>query len=292
MFDTKRFDEIEQSPSRFRLLEKIPLSAEDSFPIRLYERAGDEINLALIDFETTGFTAGENEVIEIGIVQVAYSPSLRIITEVIEITSQLECPTKAISAEITRVTGITNEMVAGQRIDDTHVARIIKSSNVLIAHNAQFDRAFFDIRFPNMADRLWACSVKDIDWRSHGFESAKLEYLLLKNGYFYDGHRAATDCLAMIQLFAVVPNVLHELLENAQKTSYKILAKGVGYADREVVKKRGYRWDGDSRHWWTIVSEDDYADEKAFLNKLCGSASSKNIFDIVRSTSRYKSSDA
>ncbi len=287
MFDTKRFDEIEQNPSRFRLLEKIPFSAEDSFPIMLCERVGDEINLALIDFETTGFTAGENEVIEIGIVQVAYSPSLRIITEVIEITSQLECPSKAISAEITSVTGITNEMVAGQRIDDTHVARIIKSSNALIAHNAQFDRAFFDIRFPCMADRLWACSVKDINWREHGFESAKLEYLLLKNGYFYDGHRAATDCLAMVQLFAVVPNALHELLENAQKTSYKIFAKGVGYADREVVKSRGYRWDGNSRHWWTTVSEDDYADEKAFLEELCGSASSKNMFEKVCQNSRY-----
>lgn len=289
MFDTKRFDEIEQTPSRFRLLEKIPFTAEDSFPIRLCERVGDEINLALIDFETTGFTAGENEVIEIGIVQVGYSPSLRIITEVIEITSQLECPTKAISAEITRVTGITNDMVAGQRIDDAHVARIIKSSNVLIAHNAQFDRAFFDIRFPGMADRLWACSVKDINWREHGFESAKLEYLLLKNGYFYDGHRAATDCLAMIQLFAVVPNALHELLENAQKTSYRILAKGVGYADREVVKKRGYRWDGDSRHWWTIVPEDHYALEKSFLDKLCGSAATKNVFEVITASSRYRS---
>ena len=287
MFDTKRFDEIEQTPSRFRLLEQIPLSAEDSFPIRLCERAGDEINLALIDFETTGFTAGENEVIEIGIVQVAYSPSLRIITEVIEITSQLECPTKAISAEITRVTGITNEMVAGQRIDDAHVERIIKSSDVLIAHSAEFDRAFFDIRFPDMGDCLWACSVKDINWREHGFESAKLEYLLLKNGYFYDGHRAATDCLAMVQLFSVVPNALHELLENAQNTSYKILAKGVGYADREVVKSRGYRWDRDSRHWWTIVSEYDYADEKAFLDELCGSASSKNLFEKVCQNSRY-----
>ena len=287
MFDTKRFDEIEQNPSRFRLLEKIPFSAEDSFPIMLCERVGDEINLALIDFETTGFTAGENEVIEIGIVQVAYSPSLRIITEVIEITSQLECPSKAISAEITQVTGITNEMVAGQRIDDAHVASIIKNSNVLIAHNAQFDRAFFDIRFPDIADHLWACSVKDIDWRSHGFESAKLEYLLLKNGYFYDGHRAATDCLAMVQLFAVVPNTLHELLENTQRTSYRILAKGVGYADREVVKKRGYRWDGGNRHWWTIVSEDAYADEIAFLNALCGTAAAKNVFEKISSSSRY-----
>ncbi len=40
----------------------------------------------------------------------------------------------------------------------------------------------------------------------------------------------------MVQLFAVVPNALHELLVNAQKISYQILSKGVGYADREVVQ--------------------------------------------------------
>ena len=198
MFDTKRFDEIEQTPSRFRLLEQIPFSAEDHYPIKLRETVGDEFALALLDFETTGFTAGTDEVIEIGLVHVAYSPSLERITEIIEITSQLECPKQTISELITSITGISNEMVASKRIDDAHVARIVNTSNVLIAHNAQFDRAFFDIRFPDMADRLWACSVKDIDWRAHGFESAKLEYLLLKNGYFYDGHRAATDCLAMV----------------------------------------------------------------------------------------------
>ena len=288
MFDTNRFAEIQANPLRFRLLEQIPLSAEDRFPIKLHETVGDEIALALLDFETTGFTAGSDEVIELGLVQVDYSPSIGKITEIIEITSQLECPKQTISELITSITGISNEMVAGKRIDDAHVARIVNSSNVLIAHNAQFDRAFFDIRFPEMANKVWACSVKDIDWRAHGFESAKLEYLLLKNGYFYDGHRAATDCLAMVQLFESVPNALPELLANAQKASFKILAKGVSYADREVVKKRGYRWDGDNRHWWTIVSEDDYAEETAFLNELCGSASSRNIVEAISPTSRYK----
>ena len=287
MFDTNRFAEIQANPLRFRLLEQIPLSVEDRFPIKLHETVGDEIALALLDFETTGFTAGSDEVIELGLVQVAYSPSLEKITEIIEITSQLECPKQTISELITSITGISNEMVAGKRIDDAHVARIVNSSNVLIAHNAQFDRAFFDIRFPEMADKVWACSVKDVDWRTHGFESAKLEYLLLKNGYFYDGHRAATDCLAMVQLFESVPNALPELLANAQKASFKILAKGVSYADREVVKKRGYRWDGDNRHWWTIVSEDAYAEEKAFLNELCGSAAAKNVFEKISLTSRY-----
>lgn len=32
----------------------------------------------------------------------------------------------------------------------------------------------------------------------------------------------------MVQLFAVLANALHELLVNAQKISYKILAKGEG----------------------------------------------------------------
>ncbi|AKX53071.1 3'-5' exonuclease [Thiopseudomonas alkaliphila] len=287
MFDINRFAEIQANPSRFRLLEQIPFSAEDCCPIKLRETVGDEIALALLDFETTGFTAGNDEVIELGLVQVAYSPSLEKITEIIEITSQLECPKQAISELITSITGISNEMVAGKRIDDAHVTRIVNSSNVLIAHNAQFDRAFFDIRFPEMANKVWACSVKDIDWRAHGFESSKLEYLLLKNGYFYEGHRAATDCLAMVQLFASVPNALPELLANAQKASFKILAKGVAYADREVVKKRGYRWDADNRHWWTIVSEDAYAEETAFLNALCGTAAAKNVFEKISQTSRY-----
>lgn len=288
MFDTNRFAEIQANPSRFRLLEQIPLSAEDRCPIKLRETVGDEIALALLDFETTGFTPGRDEVIELGLVQVAYSPSLEKITEIIEITSQLECPKQTISELITSITGISNEMVAGKRIDDAHVARIVNSSNVLIAHNAQFDRAFFDIRFPEMANKVWACSVKDIDWRRHGFESAKLEYLLLKNGYFYDGHRAATDCLAMVQLFASVPNALPELLANAQKASFKILAKGVSYADREVVKKRGYRWDAENRYWYTIVSDDEYAEETIFLNELCGSASSKNIIEAISPTARYQ----
>lgn len=288
MFDTTRIPEIQNNPAQFRLLEQIPFSAEDSFPIQLHEHAGDETYLLLVDFETTGFTAGSDEVIEIGLVQVAYSPSLRKITAITDITSQLECPSATISPLITKITGITNEMVAGKRIDDAHVARLADSSRALIAHNAQFDRSFWRARFPNLPEQVWGCSVKDIDWNANGFESAKLEYLLMKNGYFYDGHRAATDCLAMVQLFETVPNALPELLTNTQKTSYKILAKGVGFADKDIVKARGYKWDGEKRHWWTIVPEDAYAAEESFLTDLCGVNSSKNIYEAISPTSRHK----
>lgn len=75
----------------------------------------------------------------------------------------------------------------GHKFDDTHVARVVESSEVIIAHNAAFDRAFFMKRYANLSHQLWGCSVKDIGWCGLGFESFKLEYLLLKSGYLYEG---------------------------------------------------------------------------------------------------------
>lgn len=289
MFDLKRIPEIEKAPERFRLLEKIPYAAEDAFPIQLSESVGDEIKLALLDVETTGFTAGTHEIIEIGLVQIAFSPSTRKITAILEITSQFEQPVKApISELITGITGITNEMVAGERIDDAHIARILNSSLVVIAHNAVFDRGFIDLRFPVLSERLWACSIKDIDWLALGSESNKLEYLLLKNGYFYDGHRAATDCLAMVVLFESVPTALPELLQSSSKNSVKIVAKGVSYGDRETVKLRGYRWDADNKYWWIIMGEDKAIEEKLFLDDLCGNNKARNEFVLIKPSERYK----
>ena len=35
----------------------------------------------------------------------------------------------------------------------------------------------------------------DIDWRNEQIESYKLEYIAYKYNFFYEGHRAITDCL-------------------------------------------------------------------------------------------------
>lgn len=222
MFDLRRIPEIEKAPSKFKLLEHIPFNTEDTYPVQVFDKVGDEKVLLLLDLETTGFDAESNEAIEIGLVQVSYSPKTGKITSVDEVVSYFEQPTKPISAFITQLTGITNEAVKGHKFDDAHIARLVESSEVIIAHNAAFDRSFFAKRFSELGDQLWGCSVKDIDWYGKGFESAKLEYLLLKNGYFYEGHRAAIDCLAMVQLFNTAQNPLQELLEATRKGDYKV----------------------------------------------------------------------
>jgi DNA polymerase III subunit epsilon len=56
-------------------------------------------------------------------------------------------PANWIPAEITPLTGITNEMVAGKRIDAAVVSIFVTDANIIIAHNANFDRKF--------AERYW-----------------------------------------------------------------------------------------------------------------------------------------
>lgn len=287
MFDLTRIPEIEKTPKRFKLLEHIPFRALDEFPIQLAGTVGDEVLLLLVDFETTGLDADTCEPVEIGLVQVSYSPSARRITEVIEIISQFEQPKKPISDEITRITGITNEMVKGHSFDESTIERLFNSSKAVVAHNARFDRSFSDARFKNLSDHVWGCSVKDVDWYGLGFESAKLEYLLLKNGYFYEGHRAAIDCLAMVQLFSLVPDALHCILEAAQEVKYKILAKGVSFANKDAVKDRGYHWDGNKRYWWTEVDAANFDSEKDFLENLCKSSADKNVFMLIDKFKRH-----
>lgn len=115
---------------------------------------------------------------------------------------------------ITELTGITDEKVSGQHIDETMVSDCLKDAFLIVAHNASFDRPFFEKRFKGFEEKKWACSLAGIDWSRFGFKNLKLEDLLLKSGYFYEAHRASIDCLALawllhIQNHAVLPICLH-----------------------------------------------------------------------------------
>jgi DNA polymerase-3 subunit epsilon len=44
------------------------------------------------------------------------------------------------------------------------------------------------------AEKPWACTVNEIEWRKHGFEGSRLEYLAAGIGMFHEAHWAADDC--------------------------------------------------------------------------------------------------
>ena len=136
--------------------------------------AGQEVRTGvLLDTETTGLDDAKYEIIELGMVKFDYTPDGRIVG-VRDTFSAFNEPGAPISAEVTALTGITNEMVAGHKFDDAAVTAFVESAVITIAHNSGFDRKFAERYWPVFEHKAWGCSMSEIDWRKHGFAGSQL----------------------------------------------------------------------------------------------------------------------
>ena len=167
-------------------------------------------------------------------------------------------------------------MVRGKTIDPAKVAEIASPAALIIAHNASFDRKFAENAFDVFSTKAWACSMTQISWKAEHFDGTKLEYLAMKSGFFYDGHRAAIDCHAAIELLsrplpASGKLALQTLLEEARQPTCRVWADGSPFDLKDTLKARGYRWndgtDGNPRSWYRDVGEGDLDEELSYLRK-------------------------
>ncbi|NLS26466.1 3'-5' exonuclease DinG [Sphingomonas sp. S2M10] len=228
-----------------------------------------------VDVETTGLDPSKDEIIELAMVPFRYSLD-GIIVDVGEAFDRLREPSAPIPASITALTGISDAMVAGQRIDPDEVTQFALSAAVVIAHNAAFDRKFLERFCPSFSLKPWACSMSEIDWAAEGFEGTKLAYLAVGCGFFYDRHRAANDCLAAVEVLSrSLPksgvNALGHLLARARLPTWRIWAEGSPFEFKDHLKSRGYRWNGEEngrpRAWYIDVTDEQREAELAFLKK-------------------------
>jgi DNA polymerase-3 subunit epsilon len=237
---------------------------------------GTELKQALfVDVETTGLDHHSDEIIELAMVPFTYGPD----GQIYEVKEPFQCfqePAKPISAEITRLTGITDEMVAGHTISPGEVDAFAQDAVLIVAHNAGFDRRFMERLSPAFGLKGWACSQSQIDWAGEGIEGTRLSYLVAGAGYFYDTHRAVNDCLAAIELLASPLPVsactgLRKLLENARKPTWRIWAENSPFDLKDVLKAKGYRWNPDGtpfpKAWFIDVADEDRDAELSFLQK-------------------------
>lgn len=227
----------------------------------------------ILDTETTGLNHRKDEIIEIGLIAFSFDATGRI-GDVTGTYGGLRQPTSPIPPEITRLTGITDDMVAGQSIDMEAIHSLIEPADLIIAHNAGFDRPFCEAFSPVFSNKAWACSNVEIDWSSRGFEGTKLAYLVGQAGFFHDGHRAVDDCFALLEVLdrnhedsAWTP--FAELYAESQRSRVRIFAENSPFDLKDHLKARGYRWsdgsEGRPKSWWIEVDERDFAEELRYL---------------------------
>lgn len=227
----------------------------------------------LLDTETTGLDHARDEIIELGMVKFAYTPDGRIVG-LCDTFSAFNEPSGPVPAEVTALTGITDEMVAGHRINEGAVEAFVDGAVIAIAHNAGFDRKFAERYWPIFERMAWGCSMTEVDWRAQGFAGGQLGYLLNGAGFFHRAHRAVDDCHALLEILDfTLPTTrapaLAALLENARKPTIRVWAEQSPFELKDSLKKRGYRWsdgyDGRPKSWYVDVGESAVEDELAFL---------------------------
>lgn len=289
----KRLNKILAKTDDFRILERVPVTKPNIvLPYSLSDRQGDEISIVFLDTETTGLSSDMDVIIELGLVKALFSPSKHRLVSIERIVSAYEDPGRPIMPLITELTGITDDKVRGQRIDETMVADFLGDAVLIVAHNAAFDRPFFEKRFRGFEEKKWACSLAGIAWNELGFKNLRLEELLLKSGYFFEAHRASIDCLALAWLLHSQPGAFASLLEQATKKTVTVQAFGAPFEAKDGLKARGYRWHdgttGPNRHWWKEIAEDGLAEEKAFLDELYAHGSERAGFSFKTASERFK----
>ena len=262
---------------------------------------GEEMRTALfVDVETTGLHWNTDRIIEFAGVPFTFGRDSGRIVSVGSPFVSLEDPKRQIPPEIVRLTRITDEMVAGHRIDEAQLKRIADTAQLVIAHNARFDRPFVEARFPFFEGKHWACSINDVPWEAHGMSSVKLGWLLMEHaGLYFRAHRAEDDCLAAIHILATqyaddgsLP--MRHLLESSRRQTVMVRAVNSHFDTKELLKARNYQWDNGApdraKAWQKEIAEDALETEVAWLQETIykgkGAPESRKLTALKRYSER------
>jgi DNA polymerase III subunit epsilon len=158
---------------------------------------------AIIDVETTGGAARNERITEIAIV-------VHDGEKVLETFSTLINPERQIPWNITRITGISNEMVTDAPKFFEVAKQIVQLTEnaIFIAHNVRFDYEFIREEFMRLGysySRKRLCTVQMSRKVFPGLKSYSLSSLKAHFGIYAErSHRALDDTLATVQLFELI----------------------------------------------------------------------------------------
>lgn len=231
-----------------------------------------QLRVIVLDVETTGLDPQVAKVIEIGAREAWVEATSGRLVKVGASFQAFSDPGHPLSAETIRLTGITDADLAGRSIDVTALANFLKGADWLVAHNASFDRPFVERICAQASQQFWACSFEQIDWTSKAFPSRKLEILSIYHGFFVDAHRALEDSDALMHLLSFPRpdgkgTYFKEMFARALEPVVRVSALNSPFETKDILKARGYHWNGKDRVWQRKLLERELEAETNWLTE-------------------------
>ena len=249
-------------------------------------------NICFLDVETTGLDYEKDQIIELAIKLVAIDTSNGELIGVLDSYESFQDPSISIDEKVINVHGITNEMVKDQSINWKTVNQIFEISDIIVAHNAKFDRSFIDQCSEFSKEKVWSCSINDIDWSKRGFNSKGQELLCIWHGFYFNSHRAMSDVDALIHLLTHPSykneKPILELVKNATQYLYKICATSSPFETKDLLKERLYNWDNYNRVWWKYITEQDIELEKEWCKEFIYKGTFIGDIQLILPSDKYK----
>ncbi len=166
----------------------------------------------VIDFETTGLSAGYDRIIEVAAAVMRGG-------EVVDSYVQLTHPGQRIPSFITQLTGISDAMVKDKPRPEEVMPELLRflGDRVCVAHNATFDAGFFHAEMSRAGlshERTFLCTMKLSRRLVHGSPNHKLgdlaRYLNLVVPAGATAHRALGDVLTTAALWSHLRSVIKD----------------------------------------------------------------------------------
>lgn len=197
----------------------------------------------IIDTETTDISPDTGTLIEVG--AILYSVRHK---GIIAIQSTLK---EAAANPAERVNGISPALLTeAAQLPPSMPAvfmEMYKLADVVVAHNADFDRQWFKSSFHT---KEWVCTCYDFAWPM-GDVGMSLTSLALAHGIGVNmAHRAVNDCLLIAELFTRcgAGNNLQAMFAHAMRPKATFISLAP-FEQKDLVKSWGFKWCPERKQW-------------------------------------------
>lgn len=207
-----------------------------------------KINSVLIlDTETSGLDESKDELVEVGCI-LFNVPTKAVLSQL-----SFLLPVSSNNAEyINGISPIVSNCSQPWAESINLFLKFLECSDLIIAHNVEFDKKWFGRGKLPLLKKKWVCSLEDINWSFKKTLKSRpsVTDLALAFGIpVWNLHRALSDCYYLAEVFKRCENLENLLLQASEpKYLYKAI---VSYEERSLAKSAGFRWNNPVQGAWT-----------------------------------------
>nr|WP_269625553.1 3'-5' exonuclease [Prochlorococcus marinus] len=204
-------------------------------------------NILILDTETTGLDSENDDCLEVGSILFNVKSRAVLAQQSFLLPVEINKAEKInnIPAEITRLPQPLSEAIK-------YFESLVQVSDVIVAHNAEFDMKWFGLNKLPQIEKQWICSMDDINWPGDKQLKTRPSVRDLALAYgvpVWNLHRALTDCIYLSEVFKRC-NELEKLLIRALEPKVLFRAE-ISYEDRYLAKNAGFRWNDAIKGAWS-----------------------------------------